>query len=158
MMVRTPDGPELPLDSPEFGGMLERWSGRRARLHSDYRGTFDVAYVSVISTATVRALTEAAGVPADHRRFRMTFVADLGSEPFAEKAWVGREIAIGDVRIAVHEQDRRCQMITLDPETGASEPAVLKKCGELNDAYAGVYASVLMRGEARVGDTISLVG
>lgn len=156
MRVQSPAG-EFELGSPEFAAQLEAWSGRKAVLHSDYRGCQDVAYVSVISTATVRALAEAAGVPADHRRFRMNFVVDLGDEPFAEKAWVGRQVRLGGAVIAIHEQDRRCQMITLDPETGASTPAVLKAAGELNDVYAGVYGSVLVPGEVAVGDPVAVV-
>jgi uncharacterized protein YcbX len=155
MRVHSPAG-EFELGSAEFAAQLHSWSGRRAVLHSDYRGCQDVAYVSVISTATIRALAETAGVPVDHRRFRMNFVVDLGDTPFAEKAWVGRQVRLGDVVIAVHEQDRRCQMITLDPETGASTPAVLKAAGELNEVYAGVYGSVLVPGEVSVGDEIAI--
>ncbi len=155
MRVQSPAG-EFDLGSPEFAVQLRSWSGRGAVLHSDYRGCQDVAYVSLISTATIRALAEAAGVPVDHRRFRMNFVVDLGDEPFAEKAWVGRQLRLGGAVIAVHEQDRRCQMITLDPETGASTPAVLKAAGELNEVYAGVYGSVLVPGEVRVGDAVAI--
>lgn len=155
MRVQSPAG-EFDLGSPEFAARLHSWSGRAAVLHSDYRGCQDVAYVSVISTATVRALAEAAGVLVDHRRFRMNFVVDLGDEPFAEKAWVAQQVRLGGAVIAVHEQDRRCQMITLDPETGASTPAVLKAAGELNEVYAGVYGSVLVPGEVRVGDEIAI--
>lgn len=155
MRVQSPAG-EFELGSAEFAAQLHSWSSRRAVLHSDYRGCQDVAYVSVISTATVRTLAEAAGVPVDHRRFRMNFVVDLGEAPFVEKAWVGQQVRLGDVVIAVHEQDRRCQMITLDPETGAATPAVLKAAGELNEVYAGVYGSVLVPGNVATGDLVSL--
>ena len=157
MSVNSPAG-EFLLGSPEFRQQLLEWSGKSASLRSDYRGCQDVAYVSVISTATIRALAEASGVEADHRRFRMNFVVDIGDDPFAEKAWVGRQVRLGDVTIAVHEQDRRCNMITLDPETGASTPAVLKKAGELNDVYAGVYCSVLVPGEVATGARVELLG
>jgi hypothetical protein len=155
MRVQSPAG-EFELGSAEFAAQLHNWSGRRAVLHSDYRGCQDVAYVSVISTATIRTLAEAAGVPVDHRRFRMNFVVDLGEAPFAEKAWVGRQVRLGDTVIAVHEQDRRCQMITLDPESGASTPAVLKAAGEMNEVYAGVYGSVLVPGEVAVGGPVGI--
>lgn len=154
MRVQSPAG-EFDLGGAEFAQQLEAWSGKKARLHSDYRGCQDVAYISVISAATIRALTEAGGVPNDQRRFRMNFVVDLGGEPFAEKAWVGKQIQIGGVTIAIHEQDRRCNMITFDPESGESTPEVLKKAGELNDACAGVYCSVLTAGTAAVGDAVS---
>lgn len=155
MSVKSPAG-EFLLASPEFRQQLLEWSGRAASLRSDYRGCQDVAYISVISTATIRALTEVSGVANDQRRFRMNFVVDLGDEPFAEKAWVGKQVRIGDVVVAIHQQDRRCNMITLDPESGASTPAVLKKCGELNEAHAGVYGSVLVEGSVNVGASLEV--
>ncbi len=154
-LVRTPEGDELPVDGAAMIERLESWSGRKVRFHSDSRGCQDVAYASVISTATVRALAEAAGVPEDHRRFRMNLVVDLGDEPFAERHWVGKQVTIGGVTLAIHEQDQRCQMITLHPETGESVPAVLKKAGELNDACAGVYGSVLVPGEVAIGSRLA---
>ena len=154
--VGTPEG-EFDLASPEFRAKLAAWSGKSASLRTDYRGCQDVAYVSVISTATIRALTEAGGVENDQRRFRMNFVVDLGEEPFAENTWAGKSVRIGGATIAVHEPDRRCNMITLDPESGASTPAVLKKAGELNSANAGMYCSVLVEGRVAVGDPVSVV-
>lgn len=155
MRVASPAG-EFDLGGPEFAAQLEAWSGRKAALHSDYRGCQDVAYISLISTATVRALAEAGGVPEDQRRFRMNFVVDLGGEPFQEKSFVGKEVRIGDVVVAIHEQDRRCNMITLDPQTGVSTPAVLKQCGALNGTYAGVYGSVLVPGSVAIGARVSV--
>ncbi|MGE0598322.1 MAG: MOSC domain-containing protein [Dehalococcoidia bacterium] len=156
IVVRTPNNGDMPVDGPELAALLEAWSGKKSHIHSDYRGCQDVAYVSIISTATVRALSEAAGVANDHRRFRMNFVVDVGDEPFAEKAWLGKTVQIGGAKFAVHEQDRRCNMITLDPDTGESAPAVLKQTGELNGACAGVYCSVLVEGTVGVGDQVSL--
>lgn len=154
LMVRTPEGRRLPIESEELRADLERRAGRAVRLHSDYRGNHDVAYISIIGWPTIRALSEAAGVEPDHRRWRMTLVLDADIEPFAEREWLGEMLAIGDVRIAVTEQDRRCVMTTLDPETGAQAPTVLKKTAELNETYAGVYASVVATGTIRVGDAV----
>jgi len=92
----------------------------------------------------------------DQRRFRMNFVVDIGDEPFAENAWAGKAVTVGGATIAVHEPDRRCQMITLDPETGESTPAVLKKAGELNNVCAGMYCSVLVEGRVSLGDRVSV--
>ncbi len=154
--VTVPGGAVLPVESAELAQLLELWSGKKVRLHSDYRGSQDVAYLSVISTATVRAIAAAAGVRPDHRRFRMNLVLDIGEMPFVEKGWVGRTIRVGAAMLAVHEQDQRCQMVTLDPETGESCPAVLKELGKLNGACAGAYCSVLVPGEVRLGDPVEL--
>ncbi len=152
--VITPEG-EFPLTSPELTAKLHQWSGKRASLRTDYRGCQDVAYISIISTATIRALTEAAGVADDHRRFRMNFVVDIGDTPFAENAWAGKAVTIGGATIAVHQPDRRCNMITLHPETGEATPAVLTKAEELNRRCAGMYCSVLVEGRVKVGDSLS---
>ena len=156
LLVTTPEGAVWPVDSDELRKDIEGRAAQAVRLHSDYRGTHDVAYVSLITMNTVRALAEAAGVEADHRRFRMSLVLEADLPAFAEKEWVGGTIDIGGVRLAVTEQDRRCNMITLHPETGESAPAVLKQAGELNGAFAGVYASVLVAGGVEVGDTARL--
>ena len=152
--VDTPGG-EFELASPEFKTRLLEWSGLSASLRTDYRGCQDVAYISIISTATIRALSEAGGVPTDYRRFRMNFVVDVGDEPFTENAWAGRALSLGGASIAIHQPDRRCNMITLHPETGESTPAVLKQAGELNSACAGMYGSVLVEGRVTVGDTLA---
>jgi MOSC domain-containing protein YiiM len=47
-------------------------------------------------------------------------------------------------------------MITLHPDTGDSTPAVLKRAGELNNACAGMYCSVLVEGRVALGDKLSL--
>ena len=156
LFVVTPEGQRLGILTEELRADVERRVGQPVRLHADYRGNKDVAYVSVITTATVRALAEAARVPPDHRRWRMNLVLDADMEPFGESEWVGQTLAIGGVRLVVTEQDRRCVMTTLDPETGASTPAVLKKTGELNDTFAGVYASVAVAGNVCVGDAVVL--
>jgi uncharacterized protein YcbX len=154
LVVATGAGERFPIASDELRQWLAREAGRPVRLHSDHRGNHDIAYVSIITTATIRALAQAAGVAPDHRRFRMNLVIESDGPAFAEKEWVGRSLRVGEMRLVVTEQDRRCQMITLDPETGASTPAVLKLAGELNNAFAGVYASVMTAGTVAVGDLV----
>ncbi len=48
-------------------------------------------------------------------------------------------------------------MITLDPDSGAKAPGVLRAATELNGACAGVYASVLAAGDAALGDELAFV-
>ena len=48
-------------------------------------------------------------------------------------------------------------MITLDPDTGREEPAVLRHVTKAHGGMAGVYAAVLVEGVVRKGDPIWLV-
>lgn len=154
LAVTVPGGERLHIDGEGLRGRIEALAGRPIHLHTDHRGNHDVAYVSIITTATIRKLCETAEVPVDHRRFRMNLVVDAGDEPFLEPNWVGRRLNAGGAGLAVTEQDRRCQMITLDPESGSSSPLVLKAAGELNGVFAGVYGSVLSKGTVAVGDKL----
>jgi len=155
--VETPTGARYEAADPALREELERESGRRLTLLSDYRGNYDVAPVTLISHATVAALAAASGTADDPGRYRMTLTVETGgSTPFAENDWVGRIIRVGGARIAVTEPDRRCVMITLDHPTSAGSPAVLKAAAELNNSCAGVYGAVITAGPIREGDELVL--
>jgi uncharacterized protein YcbX len=154
--VTTPSGERLAVDSDPLREEIERASGRPVRLHIDHRGNHDSSYVSFITSATVRALCEAGGVPLDHRRFRMNFLIESDDPPFSEHEWIGKILRFGSARLAISEPDVRCAMVTIDPDTTATNPAVLKAAGQLNGACAGVYGNVLVAGEVNVGDQLFL--
>jgi len=158
LLVRTPSGAELPVDSAELLDELQRESGRTCFLLPNYRGNFDVAAITFMSHATCKGIAEASATPADPGRFRMTFYVETDDQaPFNEDAWVGRVVRIGDsVRVAVTERDKRCAMVTLAPHGGPPLTSVLTAIADGNGSYAGVYGSVLTPGEVREGDTVVL--
>lgn len=160
LLVTNPAGVTRPVDSDELRVELEGATGRRLYLLSDHRGNYDIAQLSLVTLATVRAIAAAGGVDPDPARFRMNVVVDTGSErPFTEADWVGRVVILGDgVRVAVTEPDKRCAMVTIDPTTAVAAPAVLKAAADLNGARAGVYGSVTAPGTVRVGDRLVLDG
>ena len=160
LLVTTPAGEIHPVDSDALRAELEGASGRRLFLLGDHRGSYDIAQVSLITVATIRAIAGAAGVDPDPWRFRMNIVIDTGSDiPFTEAGWVGQRLAVGEgARVAVTEPDKRCAMITIDPGTAATNPAVLKAAADLNGATAGVYGSVVAAGIVRPGDGVAAEG
>ncbi|HUX86949.1 MAG TPA: MOSC domain-containing protein [Chloroflexota bacterium] len=156
LFVRLVSGDVLPVTSDEMLSLVEREAAQPVRLHVDHRGNHDSAYLSLITTATLKALAEAGGVEPDHRRFRMNLVIESAGPPFVEREWVGRTLSIGDARLVITDQDKRCVMITMNPESAVSSPEVLKAAADLNDACAGVYASVAVAGTISVGDEVSV--
>jgi len=49
-------------------------------------------------------------------------------------------------------------MITIDPDTGQTEPRILRRhVTKAHDGMAGVYAAVLVEGVVRHGDPIHLI-
>ncbi len=61
------------------------------------------------------------------------------------------------VVLAILERDPRCAMITLDPETGESNPKFLRAVAQGHNGMAGVYAAVLVEGAVRRGDAVEVL-
>jgi uncharacterized protein YcbX len=158
LTVTTPDGKKFPVQSDELRQTLEVRSGLEIFLLHDYRGSFDAAPISLISCQTVSQIAKESGTEEDPVRFRPNLLVDLESgEAFEELQWVGRILRVGDTaRIAILKADQRCMMISLDPVSAKSNPAVQRCVVQQHNNCAGVYAAVLTPGEIRIGDTVSL--
>lgn len=154
--VTIPSGERWAVDSDELRQILEARSGRPVFLLRDYRGSYDVAPVSLISRQSITRIAEESGTKENAWRFRPNLLVDLeGGEPFDELKWVGSMLRIGETAsIAITQVDQRCVMITLDPETGERSPSILKCVAQKHGNRAGIYATVLSPGEVRVGDAI----
>jgi uncharacterized protein YcbX len=124
-------------------------------------GTFvDYAPVHLISTATLDHI----GVEA--LRYRPNLVVDIpGGQPFAENGWVGREIAVGGVRLRGTLPTPRCSVPTLEHGDLPRSPQAVRRVLEENRVdvpgfgvlpCAGVYAEVLVGGTIGRGDPVEL--
>ncbi len=159
--VKTPSGEVLSIGDPRLLDILRegvRQSPDLTLLRSE-RAMTDCRPVSLISMQTVRQLSREVGIELDKRRFRANFYVDLERDaPFSEDTWVGCRLQIGArAQIAVMHRDSRCKIITLDPDTGQSNPEVLRRVAKGHDGKAGVYAAVLVEGVIRVGDSLALI-
>ncbi len=156
--VTAPGGEKFPIKSDELRRALEARSGRELFLLYDYRGSYDVAPVSLIGRQTITRIAEESETDEDPWRFRPNLLVDLeGGEAFDELSWVGQIVRVGDAaRIAITQVDQRCMMITLDPASAKPSPAILRCVAQQHKQCAGVYATVLTPGEVRVGDTVLL--
>lgn len=89
-----------------------------------------------------------------------------GTEPFAEDAWLGREVRVGDAVVRPIDLVGRCAVTTQDPDTGIPDFPTLKVLERLRGHISspdeslpcGVWAEVLVPGEVRLGDPVALVG
>jgi MOSC domain-containing protein len=159
--VETPSGEMLAIDDPVLPQQLaERAGGAHSlTLLRSERAMTDCRPISLFSLQTARQLGEEVGTALDKRRFRANVYLDLGTTGgFSENAFVGRNLRIGSkVVVAVLERDPRCQMITLDPDTGVPNREVLSKVARGHDGTAGVYGAVLTEGLIRTDDPVELL-
>jgi MOSC domain-containing protein len=120
----------------------------------------DAFPISIISLQTVKKLGTETETAWDKRRFRANIYVDLAApDGFAEDAFVGRSLRIGDSAIvSVAKRDVRCMLITLDPDTSAKAPELLKQVAQAHEGAAGVYARVEVEGVVRRTDPVELLG
>jgi uncharacterized protein YcbX len=159
--VQTPEGVTFAIDDPAL--ILHLSEGLREAptltlLRSD-RAMTDCRPISLFGIQTAEQLEDELGLALDLRRFRANLYLDfLTAGGFAEDALVGRTLRIGEkVVLSVLEHDKRCRMISLDPETGASSPEILQKVARDHEGMAGIYAAVLVEGTVRQKDTVELI-
>lgn len=159
-------GGRLRAEHPAFGeveaepdalvGWLAPLAGAMAPLRlvrADAGALHDVAeaHLSVGNLASLRALSERAGVPPDPRRFRMNLWLD-GFAPWEEAGWA--EIAVGPVRLRAIGPVERCAAPDANPETGRRDAEF---CAALHAragaAEFGLYAVVVAGGTVALGDS-----
>lgn len=143
---------------PDMGGLDHRNTVTDFTLPE---GTFfDCATVHLLTTATLDRLREL--YPQGRfevRRFRPNLVVQLasGEKGFAENAWVGHTLAIGDeVRLSVTGPCGRCVMTTLAQGDLPSDSGILRTAVQHNQGHVGVYATVVRSGMIRCGDRVRL--
>jgi uncharacterized protein YcbX len=120
------------------------------------------APVSLLGTASLEALREAAGVdePVDPRRFRMLFGVE-GTGAHEEDAWVGRRLQIGGAEIELEGNIGRCIVTSRHPDTGVRNLPTLDVIAEYRATVEateplpfGVWGTVVTPGRVRLGDAI----
>ena len=157
--VETPSGDALAIDDSALIEALRQGIDAKHQLTllRSERALTDCRPLSIFGIQSARKLGEETGITVDKRRFRANIYLDL-AEGFAEDEFVGRSIRIGPkVIVSILERDPRCMMITLDPDTGEKEPALLKKVAQAHSGMAGVYGAVLVEGMVHKGDSVELV-
>lgn len=162
IVVTTPGGYDLPLESPELVEELQQACKEAIFLLKLSRGTFDSQVLSLMSTASVVALGEKAGMNLEINRFRQNIIIETpDGRPFQEEEWLDRELVFGrdpdGPRIRLIRRISRCVMINIHPHTAERDARVLKTVAQGRDNCAGTYASVERPGVIRVGDPVSLL-
>ena len=154
--------------APQAGSAEEYWPDIDGL---DYRDTvtefslpegtfFDCAAVHVLTTATIDRLRELYPQGRfEARRFRPNIVVEPadGVTGFAENAWIGHTLAIGDaVRLNITGPCPRCVMTTLPQGDLPKDAGILRTAAQHNQAHVGVYAAVAQGGTVRRGDAVRL--
>ena len=152
-VVRTPSGVTYEVADPALAAEL----GPGVRVIKQDRGVFDTLPLSLITTQTIGRLGAMVGARLEVRRFRPNvLVESSGGEAFAEDAWVGCVLRLGEMRMRIDKRDGRCVVVTIDPVTTERNPAILRAIAEDREGCLGVYGSTVEPGRIVVGDAVVL--
>jgi uncharacterized protein len=161
VVVRTPSGKRLPVDSQELANELLSSYEKPVTLVKLKRGTFDCMPISLLTQTSLDTLQSKLPYTLDARRFRANVVIDTGGgQGYPENDWLNALISFSDrpdsAQILVNYPDERCMMVNLDPETGQSNPDILKNVVKETNGCFSVYASVHKLGTIEVSDAVYL--
>jgi uncharacterized protein YcbX len=141
-----------PWDTPATAERVRELVGPEARLVRTEDGKrFDAAPILVCTDGALAAHG------ADRRRFRPNIVV-TGVEGLAEREWIGGELRLGEVALRPVEPCERCAITTIDPDTIAIDPEVLRRTNEEFDGIMGVYCAVAGTGTIAIGDEVEAGG
>lgn len=152
-VVHTPAGASFDVTDPALAAQF----GPGVRVIKQDRGIFDTFPISLITTRTIAELGDTVGAELEVERFRPNILVEAAEDvPFPEDAWVGTVLQIGTLRLRVDKRDGRCVVVTIDPTTGARNPAVLRSIAQERQGNLGVYGSTVTPGQIAVGDPVTV--
>jgi hypothetical protein len=165
---RYPDNPDFKIELREIMGRLPDeplpdFSGLPPEIFefTSPLGTFFDAFpLHLVTTASLLKLgSYNPAADLDVRRFRPNVVIESQEilSGFAEGDWGGRELVIGDTRIAVTIPTMRCVMTTLEQEGLRKDPSVLRTIVREAAQNLGIYADVAQAGKIAIDDPVALI-
>jgi MOSC domain-containing protein len=139
-----------PWDSDAALALVKAAAGADAWLEAyDGLERFDVLPLLVATDGAVEEFGR------DIRRLRPNILIG-GVSGMDEVNWPGGELHIGDAVIRIDSRRGRCPMTTVDPDSLAVDPGVLKDIGRRFGGRLALIAEVRRAGAVLVGDKVTL--
>ncbi|MGI8623192.1 MAG: MOSC domain-containing protein [Solirubrobacteraceae bacterium] len=153
----APDGATDSWKDPALPGALAADLGREVELRTNPRGRPDLpASLLVTTQATHVAIEAELGRTFDQRRWRTNVHVELDADAFAEEAWEGRVLTIGEARFDLLHPCVRCVIPTRDPDTQEKDAGLLRHLTREHGGLFGMNARARGPARIRVGDPVRI--
>lgn len=154
-----PGGEIYRADDPAASDALSLAFNRRLELRREVGvRRHDQCPVHLVTTSSMRRISELVGRPVDPRRLRANIVLDTEGVGFLEDAWVDAELAIGrDVVLRFGPPMIRCVMVDTPQVDVSPLPRMLVTLGREHDVLLGIQAHVVRAGTIALGDQARLL-
>ncbi len=157
--ILFPEGRRVRGDDSEIHRIISDYAGRQLRLvqREPPENFFDVEGVHLITRASISLVqNEAPKSIISATRFRPNLVIDTGKgSGWVENEWIGHQLGIGDLQLAVESRTERCSMVMRAQEETPEDAAVLRTVVAMGN-HVGVYARVANAGRVELGDALVL--
>ena len=161
IIVTTPQGTEEYIDSPALLEQVADESRRKLAVIRMGRAAYHSMPVSLMSLGSVRQTEEDAHTPVDPRVFRQNlYIKTLADLPYEEDAWLGKMLVFGDepdsAKLVAIKLDHRCATVNYHPETGVTNPKILKAIVQNHNETLGIYCTIVGEGKIRADAPVYL--
>lgn len=185
VMVRLPEGRDLPVASEDVARGLSDLLGRKVKTRSaeavksirhefptavtegegepflyepETEAFVDCAPLQLLTTASLKKLQQLLPESAIHRaRFRPNFLVETDETGFIENDWVSREITLGSLKCHVYDDTRRCIMVALAQQDLPRDLSVIRAILKSNEGRAGVALKALASGNVDQGARVDVL-
>jgi uncharacterized protein YcbX len=155
--LTAPDGGAWSWDDPDLPAALADDLGRPVELRVNPHGQPDLRESVLVTTrATHQAIERELGRALDQRRWRTNVHAELDAPAFAEEAWEGRTLTIGEAMFTLLHPCERCAIPTRDPDTQQKAADILRHLFRTHGGLFGVNARARGPARIRVGDPVAI--
>lgn len=159
-ILTAPDGARLAWGDPALPAALQADLGldAPAALRRDPEGQQDLGRTLLVTTRrSLDALSGELGTTLDLRRFRPNVHVELDAAGWAELAWEGLRLRVGEAELELLGPCERCVIPTRDPDTRKRWPDLAKHLAARHDNLFGMNARPLGPAVIREGDAVELV-
>ncbi len=155
--LTAPDGTTYSWEDPALPAALASDLGREVELRRNPRGQPDLrASVLVTTQATHDAVEAELGRAFDQRRWRTNVLVELDAEAFAEEAWEGRVLTIGEATFDLLHPCVRCVIPTRDPNTQEKDAGLLRHLMREHGGMFGMNARARRPARIGIGDPVRI--
>jgi uncharacterized protein YcbX len=161
IIVTTPQGTEEFVDSPVLLEQVSDESGKKLAVLRMGRGAYHSMPASLMSLGSVRQTEEQAGTSVDPRVFRQNlYIETTSGLPYEEDQWLGKLLVFGDepdsAKLVAVKLDHRCATVNYHPETGATNPKILRAIVQNHNETLGIYCTIVGEGKIRADSPVYL--
>mgnify|MGYP001826670443 FL=1 len=159
VIARLPDGDEVVIGARRADERLSTWLDRPVQARPVVVGAGGSSpRIRILSLSSIAALARRHPTGQwDARRFRPHLLVVLPGVDFGEDTWVGYDVEIGAMRLAVDEPTSAADSWGSAQIGLAADPAIMTTVASVHQRTLGVTASVLERGVVQPGDGVDPV-